>query len=168
MYDDDEKIYAQRPVKAALKREAEADKALILRMIKLGNTHFKALDISDKLRDAISDARRFKTAALKRQILYTVGIMRDEDSDAIRAQIDALERPALQEVEAFHQLEQWRDALLAGDNTTLDTLITTFETLDIQHIRQLVRNAQKEQKQNKPPKSARALFQYLKTLQEDS
>ncbi|HEY9149004.1 MAG TPA: DUF615 domain-containing protein, partial [Gammaproteobacteria bacterium] len=33
-----------------------------------------------------------------------------------------------------------------------------------QHLRQLMRNAMREAKQNKPPKSARELFRYLRDL----
>ena len=68
---------------------------------------------------------------------------------------------------AFHRLEQWRDQLLAGDNAVLDTLLNEFDVVDFQYLRQLVRNAAKEKKNNKPPKSARLLFQYLKELQGD-
>jgi ribosome-associated protein len=117
------------------------------------------------LRDAVNDAKRFKAGARKRQIRYVTGLMRHEDGDAITAQIDQLERPARRQVAEFHQLESWRDQLLAGDVAVFDTLIAQFDGVDIQYLRQLVRNAAKETKNNKPPKSARLLFQYLKELQ---
>lgn len=167
MYDDDEdeKVYAERPDRAALKREMQANKALVLRMMNLSDGLFKGLDIPDKLRDAVVDARRFKAGARKRQILYTTGLIRHEDPAALNLQIDHLERPIKREVEAFHEVEQWRDQLLAGDAATLDNLLARFNTIDIQYLRQLVRNAAKEKKNNKPPKSSRLLFQYLKELQ---
>ncbi|MGB1009563.1 MAG: ribosome biogenesis factor YjgA [Thiolinea sp.] len=166
MYDDDdEKVYAERPNKTALKREAEANKALILRMMNMGDGLYKALELSEELREAVDNCKRFKKQALKRQLIFTTSLMRHEDPVAIAAQIDALERPAKQDVAAFHQLEQWRDQLLSGDNAVLDTLLNTFDAVDIQYLRQLVRNAAKEKKNNKPPKSARLLFQYLKELQ---
>ncbi len=163
--DEEEKVYAERPNKTALKREAEANKALILRMMNLGDGLYKKLDLSEELRAAVDDAKRFKKQALKRQLIYTTSLMRNEDPVAIAAQINVLERPAKQEVAAFHQLEQWRDQLLDGDNAVLETLLNEFDGVDIQHLRQLVRNAAKEKKNNKPPKSARLLFQYLKELQ---
>ena len=164
-YDDEERVYAQRPIKAQLKRDAMADKALIMRIIGLGESLFKALNIDDDLRTALADAKRFKGSALKRQVLYLVGQMRHQDTEAIRTQIDELERPAIEDIRVFHQLENWRDALLAGDQKVFDTLFETFENLDIQHLRQLVRNAHKEKRNNKPPKSARLIFNYLKALQ---
>ena len=38
---------------------------------------------------------------------------------------------------------------------------------DRQQLRSLVRNAKKEQEGNKPPKSARQIFQYLRELAEN-
>lgn len=163
--EEEEKVYAERPNKTALKREAEANKALILRMMKLGDGLYQKLELSEALRDAVDDAKRFKKQALKRQLIFTTSLMRNEDPAAITAQIDELERPAKQDVAAFHQLEQRRDQLLAGDNAVLDTLLLEFDGVDIQYVRQLVRNAAKEKENNKPPKSARLLFQYLKELQ---
>ncbi len=162
--DETEKVYAERPNKTALKREAEANKALILRMMRLGEGLYKKLELSETLRTAVDDAKRFKKQALKRQLIYTTGLMRNEDPTAIVAQIDALERPQRQAVDEFHQLEQWRDQLLAGDNGVLDVLLREYGELDIQYLRQLVRNAAKEKQQQKAPKSARLLFQYLKEL----
>lgn len=163
--DEDEEIYAERPDRAALKLELQASKALVLRMMNMSDALFKKLDIPEKLRDAVVDARKFKGGARKRQLLYTTGLIRHEDPAAISLQIDNLERPIQRQIEEFHEVEQWRDQLLAGDAATLDSLLARFNDIDIQYLRQLVRNAAKEKKNNKPPKSARLLFQYLKELQ---
>jgi ribosome-associated protein len=50
------------------------------------------------------------------------------------------------------------------DNEALTELLNQFSTADRQHLRQLQRNAEKEIKAEKPPKSARLLYQYLKDL----
>ncbi|CAG0907901.1 unnamed protein product, partial [Cyprideis torosa] len=138
MIDDEEEfVYAERPNRTLLKQETEAYKALVLRMMNMSETLFKKLDISDKLRDAVLDARRFKVGARKRQIRYTTGLLRHEDCAAINAQIDQLERPARQQIGEFHQLEAWRDQLLAGDADVFDTLMARFDGVDIQYLRQL-------------------------------
>lgn len=167
MYDDEEdgKIYAERPDRAALKVEMQASKALVLHMMGMSDTLFKKLEIPETLRDAVVDARRFKGGARKRQLLYTTGLIRHEDPEALYLQIENLERPLQRKVEEFHEVEQWRDQLLAGDAATMDDLLARFNDVDIQYLRQLVRNAAKEKKNNKPPKSSRLLFQYLKELQ---
>lgn len=162
----DDHEYAERPNRTLQKKERDACKAAVLRMMGMGDSLFQSLDIPEELREAVQDAKRFKTAARKRQIRYTTTmLLRMETADEINTQIDRLQRPAQQEVEAFHELEQWRDQLLAGDNDVLNTLIAEFPDLDVQRLRQLVRNANKEAKANKSPKSARQLFQYLKELQ---
>jgi ribosome-associated protein len=46
----------------------------------------------------------------------------------------------------------------------MNEIARRFPSADRQHARQLVRNALRERAQNKPPKSARALFQYLSEL----
>ena len=45
-------------------------------------------------------------------------------------------------------------------------VIQASPDLDRQHLRQLVRNAIRERDQEKPPKSARALYRYLRDLRE--
>lgn len=169
-FDDHEEgiVYAERPNKTAEKRETEDNKALIKHMMNMGMKHFEALDMPEKLRDAILDCRRFTRVAQKRQIGFTAGIMRHDDVDvkAIQQQIDALERPSREEVAKMHRLEHWRDGLLANNNAVMQTIIEAHAQADRQYLRQLVRNAAKEKQQNKPPKSARALFQYLKDLED--
>ena len=63
-----------------------------------------------------------------------------------------------------NQIFQIIDALVEGDETVLEEIISNYPGVDRQHLRQLVRNAAKEQQANKPPKSSRQLFQYLKSL----
>ncbi|MDD1621621.1 MAG: DUF615 domain-containing protein, partial [Methylococcaceae bacterium] len=68
-------------------------------------------------------------------------------------------------VREHHQAERWRDLLLADTgNQQLTQLMSEFPAADSQHLRQLQRNAQKEAKEAKPPKSARLLYKYLKEL----
>ena len=56
-----------------------------------------------------------------------------------------------------------KDKLLA-DDTALTALRDRFPQIDMQHLRTLIRNARKEQAENKPPKAYREIYQILKTL----
>jgi ribosome-associated protein len=76
-----------------------------------------------------------------------------------------LQQPHKDDVKAFHQLEQWRDQLLLGDQDLLNELASKFVNFDRQHVRQLIRNAKKDQEKSKPPKSARLIFKYLTEMQ---
>jgi ribosome-associated protein len=93
--------------------------------------------------------------------------MPKEDEASIRKALNNVQQPHRDEVKAFHEVEQWRDQLLQGDQVLLDGLVNKFVNVDRQYIRQLIRNAKKEQEQNKPLKSARLLFKYLTEIQGD-
>jgi len=164
-----EKEYAVRPNKAQLKRETQAIQALVLALLKHDQAGLARLPLTEKLLIALSSAKKLQKAALKRQIKYLTGLMRDQGADFIEDVQQALaaqQMPHQQQVAQFHQLEVWRDQLLAGDRECLQTLHERYPDFDIQYVRQLTRNAKKEQQQQKPPKSSRALFQYLKGLED--
>jgi ribosome-associated protein len=63
----------------------------------------------------------------------------------------------------MHALERRRDKLLTDDNA-LTTLLSENPELDVQQLRTLIRNARKEQAENKPPKAYREIFQILKQV----
>jgi ribosome-associated protein len=67
------------------------------------------------------------------------------------------------ETAALHALERRRDKLLADDKALTD-LLGEHPHLDAQQLRTLIRNARKEQAENKPPKAYREIFQILKEL----
>ena len=153
--------YKERPNKTALKREMKQLHELGRTLVELADSQFEKISVSERMRDAILLAKRLKKAALQRQLRYISGIMGEEDINTIQAQLKQIALPHQQETEEFHQIESWRDQLIAGDNDLMNELVNQFD-LDRQHLRQLVRNANKEAQQNKPPKASRLLFKYLK------
>ena len=50
---------------------------------------------------------------------------------------------------------------------TMNEVIAQHPDIDRQHVNQLIRIANQEQKQNKPPAAARKLFKYLRDLEEN-
>jgi ribosome-associated protein len=64
----------------------------------------------------------------------------------------------------MHALERRRDKLLTDDKA-LTVLLAENPELDVQHLRTLIRNARKEQAENKPPKAYREIFQILKQIE---
>lgn len=156
----------ERKNKSQEKRRMLALRALGERLVALGNSELEVMPLPQPLRDAVDAARKYKRTALQRQYKYIEGLMRDVDVDAIRQALDKQARPHREAVQVFHEVEQWRDRLLAGDDALLDDLPIRFEHADRQRLRQLVRNARKERETDKPPKSARLLFAYLSELQQ--
>jgi len=151
--------------KSQIKREMHELQALGKQLVELPPKQLVGIPISDKLRDAIVVARSLKHGAIRRQLQYIGSLMQKEDEASIRTMLHKLQQPHKGEVKAFHQLEQWRDQLLQGDQILLDELVNKFINFDRQYIRQLIRNAKKEQDMSKPPKSARLLFKYLTEIQ---
>ena len=159
-------IYAERPNKTLIKRELEALQTLIKRIIALPAVHFDEVPMTEDMREQFVLARRIKKAALQRHIRYMSGRIHEEDIDAMVAVMDRQGLPQHFAVQRLHRIETWRDRLIEGDNALLTELVTILPGCDVQYLRQLVRNANKETKANKPPKSARLLFKYLNELDE--
>ena len=157
----------ERKSKSQIKREMQALRDLGKQLIELPESKLDKIPLPDRLREAVLAAKRFKREALRRQIQHIGVLIREVDADVIHRALDSLARPHREEVQAFHEVERWRDALIDGDNALLEELAKRFEMADRQQMRQLVRNAIKERERNKPPKSARALFQYLSDLQSE-
>lgn len=158
--------YKQRPNKTQIKRELKVLSDLGKELVELANSKLDQVTLSDRMRDAVLSAKKMKKSALQRQLRFITGIIQEEDVEKIQLELRQLALPQQQENEIFHKLEGWRDKLIAGDNDLINQLVTQYEMADRQHIRQLIRNANKETQQNKPPKSSRLLFQYLKELEE--
>jgi len=151
--------------KSQIKREMHKLQALGKQLVELSPKQLVDIPLSEKVRDAIVSARTLKHGAIRRQLQYIGSLMPKEDEASIRTMLHKLQQPHKDEVKAFHELEQWRDQLLLGDQDFLNELANKFVNFDRQHVRQLIRNAKREQEKNKPPKSARLLFKYLTEMQ---
>lgn len=66
----------------------------------------------------------------------------------------------------LQRLENIRSNLLdpSKSNATLDKLIEEYANIDVQKLRQLIRNHHKEIEKNKLNKSFKEIFKLLKTL----
>jgi len=156
--------YKERPNKTQLKREMKALHELGRELVEMPMSKFEKISLSERMVDAIMLAKRVKKAALQRQLRFIASIMSEEDVKNIRLEIRQLALPQEQEVKAFHQVEDWRDRLIAGDDDLINELVNQYDGVNRQQLRQLVRNANKEAQNNKPPKSSRLLFKILKEL----
>jgi len=159
--------YKIRPNKTQLKRDMKVLHDLGRELVDLAQNKLEEITLSERMYDAVVSGKKMKKAALQRHFRFISSIMHEEDVDTIQLELKQLALPQQKEVEDFHQLESWRDQLIDGDNDLIEQLVTEIDA-DRQQIRQLVRNASKEAQQNKPPKSSRLLFQYLKELQENA
>ena len=133
-------------------------------LIQLDIKRLAELDLPETLADAILEAKRIrKHGALRRQRQLIGKLMRDVDPAPIQEKLDAWNGLSSQHTAWLHLLERWRERLLA-DELALGELGQKYPTADLQQLRLLTRNAEKERLANKPPKSFRMLFQELQKI----
>ena len=156
--------FEEQKSKSQIKREMQALRNLGQRLVEMPAARLERVPMSESLREAVIEAKRLKREALRRKLQHIGVLMRAEDSEVILRTLEQLDQPHREEVKALHEIEQWRDELIAGDMDRLTDLIGRYDSMDRQHVKQLIRNAQKERDQNRSPKSARALFQYLSEM----
>ena len=156
----------ERPSKSQAKREMDALQALGARLVELSKDRLAKIAMPEELRDAVKDAQRFtKHEARRRQLQYIGRLMRDVDPAPIQAAIDEIDGVSAAANARQHALERLRARLLE-DEGVLDEIARRHATADFQHLRQLRRNAIKEQAAGKPPRAYRELFRVLRELEE--
>ncbi|ACS87421.1 ribosome biogenesis factor YjgA [Musicola paradisiaca] len=162
--DEDEEIIWVS--KSEIKRDAEALKALGAELVELGKNALERIPLDEDLRAAIELAQRIKKEGRRRQLQLIGKMLRARDPEPIQTALDKLRNRHNQQVSLFHKLEHMRDRLLEQGDDAIPDVLALYPQADRQQLRSLVRNAQKEQAANKPLKSARQIFQYLRELAE--
>jgi ribosome-associated protein len=158
---DDEDL---EPSKSALKRQMHSLQQLGESLLELSDQQIANIPIEDEqLLDALADCKRIKSnSARKRQLQFIGKLMRSIDSGPIEQAIASVHQQQQTATEGFHQLEILRDKILADGDSGIEMALQEHPTLDRQHLRQLVRQHQREVKQNKAPAAARKLFRHLR------
>ena len=153
------------PSKSQLKREMTALQDLGAELVALSKERLAKIDMPERLRDALLDAQRFtKHEARRRQMQYIGKIMRDIDAAPLQAAMDEIKGNSEAATIRQHRLENLRTRLME-DETRFSEVARDFPGADIQHLRQLRRNALKEAQQGKPPRAYRELFRELRDLE---
>jgi ribosome-associated protein len=114
---------------------------------------------------ALREAKRLHShGARKRQLQYIGKLMRDADPEPIQRYFRQLRLNARQQAQRRHEHESWRDRLIEEGDPAVGAFLQLHAQADRQHLRQLIRQAKKEHAENKPSKSSRALFRYIRDL----
>lgn len=148
------------------KRKAAMDELqdIGVRLIELSKDKLAKLDLPETLLDAIKEAKRITAnGASRRQRQYIGSLMRNVDVALILEQFEKWDGKNNEENAYFHRLENWRSRLINEDNA-LAEFMSEHPNIETQQIRTLIRNAKREQAQNKPPKSSRELFKLLREI----
>jgi len=162
--DDDSADEDLRPSKSQKKRESTALQDMGAELVALSRDQLKKIDLPDNLRIAVRDCQRFTShGAISRQMQYIGKLMRGIDPAPIQAALDEINGVSNAANARQHALERLRASLL-GDEAVLGEIARDHPGADLQHLRQLRRNALKEQEHNKPPRAFRELFRVLREL----
>ena len=129
------------------------------------------LDLSEKLVDAVAEAKRITNFEGKRRQMQYIGkLMRgldDEQLNAVRAALNEQLNGSAEDNLRLHQAESWRDRMVADDEA-VGEWIAQFPETDVQQLRSLVRQARKDAVPEKPGeaqrhgKAYREIFQLLR------
>ncbi|HVK93174.1 MAG TPA: ribosome biogenesis factor YjgA [Noviherbaspirillum sp.] len=157
-----------RPSKSQLKREMTALQELGEELVAQPKDRVMRVPMPEDVREVILACQKIKDHEGRRRQMQFVGkkmrTLEEDEIAAIQKVLDSWKGASKAETAAMHALERRREKLLADDNA-LTALKSQHPEVDVQQLRVLIRNARKEQAENKPPKAYREIFQILKQLQ---
>ena len=165
---EDEEV--RPPSKSARKREATAAQDLGTRLIALKESELAALELPERLHDAILLAKRITSrGGLARQRQYIGKLMRDVDPEPIEVALSQESHTHAQDAEKHKRLEAWRVRLLTEGAKALNELVKLRPSADRKALQLLIDKATSERVDPKSREvAARELFRTLRSLFEAS
>lgn len=162
-FESDHEEFAEGPSKSQRKRDMHALQDIGKQLTELKHSQLANIELPDELREAIIEMERIHKREAKRRQLQRIGrLMQLVDGDDIAAQLAALKTQGTLSIQRQHLIERWRDQLVQDQSDTIGRFITEYPEVDIQHLRQLTRQASKELAQAKGNSQARKLFRYIR------
>jgi ribosome-associated protein len=154
------------PSKSLRKREAHAAQALGEELIALKDAELVALQLPERLYDAIVAARTIGSrGGGARQRQYIGKLIRQIDLTRVREALGAKVAKSALETQRFHRAEAWRARLLEAGPAALAALRAAYPALDEPAWRQRVAAAQLERQRTAATGAAgRELFRALRQL----
>jgi ribosome-associated protein len=157
----------ERPSKSEAKRQSNELQKLGEQLVDAPRDRVKRVEMPEDVKEAILTCQTITNHEGRRRALQFVGkkmrTLDEDEVEVIKRTIDSWKGASKAETAALHALERRREKLLADDKA-LTQLLEEHPELDVQQLRTLIRNARKEQAENKPPKAYREIFQILKDL----
>lgn len=151
--------------KSQLKRDSQKLQTLGRQLVDMPEKNLQKFALEESLHIAIYEARRLKSReAKRRQIQYIGKLMRTADLDAIELTMDRLNHQSRTYRQQFANIEHWRQRIVDEGAPAIEALIEIYPDADRQQLRNLQRQADREQQQGKSPVASRKLFKYLRQL----
>ncbi|MCZ4312919.1 DUF615 domain-containing protein [Comamonadaceae bacterium G21597-S1] len=164
------------PSRTERKRESTELQKLGQDLLTLRGDLMARLALPDKLVEALDEANRISNFEGKRRQMQFIGkLMRQLDADtleAVRTTLAEQHRGSASDALALHQVEQWRDRLIA-DDAALSEWVQQYPQSDSQQMRALIRQARRDAKPTvagetpRHGKAYRELFQLIRAQLHD-
>lgn len=153
------------PSRSQLKRENQELRDMGEQLVLLANSQLEKITLENSLKEAIKEARRLKNLdARRRQIQYIGKLLRKIDITEIKYSLEKLNHQSQTFRQHFAKLEQWRDRFISEGNDAIEDFIANYPEADRQQLRNLQRQACREESQNKPSAASEKLFKYIRQL----
>ena len=148
--------------KTKKKEQSHALQKLGAALVDLSKERLASMALPEALREAIREAQRITAhEGRRRQMQYIGKLMRDVDPAPIQERFDAWNGQSRAEVARQHGMERLRERLIA-DDAALTEFARKHPGVDLQALRNLIRNARKEAAEGRPPKSSREIFKIIR------
>lgn len=156
------------PSKSRQKAESHALQTLGQELCALPADRLAATEMPEILRDAILAWQRTRShEGRRRQLQYVGKLMRSADPAPLREAVAAFALGGALDAWRLHEAERWRERLIA-DDAALTEWLAACPDCDAQRLRSLVRAARRDAASLSPeqrqPRSARELFQFIRPL----
>ncbi len=138
-------------------------------LIKLTVEQLGQINLPDNLLVAIQHSKSLTShEAIRRQLQYIGKLMREIDPEAITQVLKQVQLVHEKNTLRFKKIEEWRSQLIAHGDDMLHSFLQEHPEIesDRQQLRQLIRKAQQDRKNNKNTGAETALFKYLRSVLE--
>jgi len=150
--------------KTALKNKAKDIQVFGRILVGLTDKQLSKIELPENVREAIKELKKLKkNSAQKRQSLYLAKLLRAIDLSEAQQFVDHLKFESQTEIKTFHKVEAWRNKLVT-DISNLTDFINLSPSIDIQKLRELILNSQREIKKGSSKKFQKELFQFIKEI----
>ena len=149
--------------KSQRKREALETTRLAAELMEIDSTGLGQIPLDPTVRAAVDEGRSIQSRiARKRHTQYVGKLLRRIDTEPIVAALQLRREQARREVAGHHRAEAWRDRLLELGDDAVASLANARRDIDVQALRQQLRNARRQQAAARPPSAAREIYRLLR------
>lgn len=153
------------------KREATALQELGARLAALSAERMAGLDLPEELALALAESKSIRSHEGRRRHSQYIGkLMRSVDIEPIEAVLNEIDTVSRAQAARLHELELLRERLLACESQELKSVLAEAlaprPAANSARLTALVAEARTERVENKPPRTSRRLFKYLRDTEQ--